>query len=437
MRQREAPLRGVHRLGLSAVSDSGASDAGTVALSDTSDGAPNAVVAVPDAVRGELRRGVGSVLVDAAALRLVRERFDGEQAGALRRYLEASQSGNTVRAYRSDWIGWAAWCAAEGRQALPADALDVAVYLAAAADARRDTGEWAFSPATLERKAAAVAAVHAANGLPSPTRSDVVRLTLRGIRRTRRTPPTRKRPVLLHTLDQLLAQLPDAGWPTEPARRRDCLALLIGFAGALRRSELAGLRIADVRVQQDHTTGEPVLLVHLPTTKTDPTGVAEQRVALPRGQRPRTCPVCAFADWVRLLEIHTAGGTLAVRAALAERLPDSAIHRCHGFTGTSLADSPDLPLFPTINRHGGIGDQPMSGRAVAELVKRYAARAGLDPDLFSGHSLRAGFATQAALGGASDREIMRQGRWSNPRTVHGYIRTANPLEDNAVTKLGL
>lgn len=79
----------------------------------------------------------------------------------------------------------------------------------------------------------------------------------------------------------------------------------------------------------------------------------------------------------------------------------------------------------------------MSGRAVAELVKRYAARAGLDPDLFSGHSLRAGFATQAALGGASDREIMRQGRWSNPRTVHGYIRTANPLEDNAVTKLGL
>ncbi|WP_245721675.1 tyrosine-type recombinase/integrase [Nocardia crassostreae] len=94
-------------------------------------------------------------------------------------------------------------------------------------------------------------------------------------------------------------------------------------------------------------------------------------------------------------------------------------------------------MFPTISRHGAIAVTPMSGRAVAELIKRYAARAGLDPALFSGHSLRAGFATQAALGGASDREIMRQGRWSNPRTVHGYIRTANPLEDNAVTKLGL
>ncbi|MEU7632997.1 site-specific integrase [Nocardia sp. NPDC049220] len=398
---------------------------------------PSAVVAVPDSVRAELRRGVRSVLVDAAALRLVRDRFDDDQAGSLRQYLEASQSPNTVRAYRSDWIAWSAWCTAEGRQALPADALDVAVYLAAAADAHRDTGGWAFSPATLERKSAAIAAVHAANGLPSPTRSDVVRLTLRGIRRTRRTKPSRKRPVLLHTLDQLLAGLPESGWPTEPARRRDALALLIGFAGALRRSELAGLRISDVEVSLDHRTGEPILLVRLPTTKTDPTGAAEQRVALPRGRRPATCPVCAFADWLRLRETHTRAGDVGVRAWLTD-LPtaDLDIHRCHGFTGPTGADE-NLPLFPTITRHGTIANRPMSGRAVAELVKRYAARAGLDPDLFSGHSLRAGFATQAALGGASDREIMRQGRWSNPRTVHGYIRTANPLEDNAVTKLGL
>ncbi|MGO4648149.1 site-specific integrase [Nocardia sp. 2YAB30] len=397
----------------------------------------SSVVAVPEPVRTELRRGVRSVLVDAAALRLVRDRFDDDQAGSLRRYLEASQSANTLRAYRTDWVAWSAWCTTEGRQALPADPLDVAVYLAAAADARRATGGWAFSPATLERKSAAIAAVHAANGLPSPTRSDVVRLTLRGVRRTRRTQPARKRPVLLHTLDQLLAGLPEPGWPTEPARRRDSLALLIGFAGALRRSELAGLRIGDVSVTLDHSTDEPILLIRLPTTKTDPTGAAEQRVALPRGRRPATCPVCTLADWLRLRETHSTAGTLGVRAWLAD-LPtvDPGVHRCHGYTGTTLANA-DLPLFPTITRHGAISDHPMSGRAVAELVKRYAARAGFDPDLFSGHSLRAGFATQAALGGASDREIMRQGRWSNPRTVHGYIRTANPLEDNAVTKLGL
>ncbi|MFC4373403.1 site-specific integrase [Nocardia halotolerans] len=400
-------------------------------------GSDTAVV-LPEQVRTELRRGVRSVLIDTAALRLVRERFDDAQAGALRRYLEASQSANTLRAYRTDWIAWAAWCATEHRQALPADPLDVAVYLAAAADARRDNGTWAFSPATLDRKSAAIAAVHAANGLASPTRSDVVRLTLRGIRRTRRSTPTRKRPVLLHTLDQLLAQLPAPGWPAEPARRRDALALLVGFAGALRRSELAALRISDVHARTDHTTGEPLLVVHLPTTKTDPTGVAEQRIALPRGKHPHTCPVCAFADWVRLLEVHAEAGDQGARElAHANLADDTAIHRCHGFTGTPLSADPLRPLFPTINRHGSIGATALSGRAVAELVKRYAARAGLDPTLFSGHSLRAGFATQAALGGASDREIMRQGRWANPRTVHGYIRTANPLEDNAVTKLGL
>ncbi|TLF77566.1 site-specific integrase [Nocardia cyriacigeorgica] len=394
-------------------------------------------IAIPDPVRAQLQRGVHSVLVDTAALREVRQRFADDQAATLGRYLEASQSANTVRAYRTDWIAWTAWCAAEGRQALPADALDVAVYLAAAADARTDDGAHAFAPATLERKSAAIAAVHAANGLPSPTRSDVVRLTLRGIRRTRRARPVRKRPILLHTLEQLLTGLPEPGWPTEPARRRDTLALLIGFAGALRRSELAALRVGDVHVTQDHTTGEPVLLIHLPTSKTDPTGITEQRVALPRGTRPHTCPVCAFADWIALLALHAAAPDRLREKLTTTPVPDPAIHRCHGFTGIPAPLPADQPLFPAITRHGGIGTTPISGRAVAELVKRYAARAGLDPALFSGHSLRAGFATQAALGGAADREIMRQGRWSNPRTVHRYIRTANPLDDNAVTKLGL
>lgn len=393
-------------------------------------------IALPDAVRAELRRGVHSVLIDTAALGVVRDRFDDEQSQALARYLTASQSPNTVRAYRGDWLAWTAWCADEGRLALPADPLDIAVYLAAAADTRRPDGRHAFAPTTLERKAAAIAAVHAANGLPSPTRSDVVRLTLRGIRRARRARPRRKRPILLHTLDELLAQLPAAGHPGEPARRRDALLLLIGFAGALRRSELAALRVGDLHLGQDHTTGEPMLLVHLPTTKTDPTGIHEHRVALPRGTSPHTCPVCAYADWTHLLTAHIRNPH-GLRTWIDQLPPPNPrIHRCHGYTPDPDL-SPDQPLFPAITRHGGLGATPISGRAVAELVKRYAARAGLDPDLFSGHSLRAGFATQAALGGAADREIMRQGRWSNPRTVHGYIRTADPLADNAVTKLGL
>ncbi|WP_253775050.1 site-specific integrase [Goodfellowiella coeruleoviolacea] len=404
---------------------------------DRSDPVP-AADRLPDQVRTALGRVSHPVLIDLDRLEAVRQRFDLDQATSLGSYLQAAQSPNTLRAYRSDWVAWAAWCLAEGRQALPADPLDVAVYLAAAADTVRESGGWAFSPSTLERKAAAIAAVHAANGLPSPTRTDVVRLTLRGIRRTRQTPPRRKRPVLLPTLEALLAERPAPGWPGEIARRRDALLLLVGFAGALRRSELAALRFDDVIVQTDPRTDEPLLLVQLAVTKTDQTGGRQQSVALPRGGRPHTCPVCALASWAELLEVHRDGGHEGLRQWAEQRTePARAVHRCHGYPGTDLADGQRRPLFPSVSRHGRIGTAPMSDRAVADLVKRYAERAGLDPSLFGGHSLRAGFATQAALGGASDREIMRQGRWTNPGMVHRYIRTANPLEDNAVTRLGL
>ncbi|MEU5694552.1 site-specific integrase [Actinosynnema sp. NPDC020468] len=381
---------------------------------------------LPEPVRAGLDRVTHGALVDFAALDQVRRRFDEEQASSLRAYLSAAQSPNTLRAYRSDWVGWAGWCEAEGRQALPADPVDVAVYLAVAADAVKPDGSPAFSPSTLERKAAAIAAVHASAGLPSPTRSDVVRLTLRGVRRTRRAQPRRKRPVLLATLEALLAERPPQGWPTGAARRRDALLLLVGFAGALRRSELAALRLEDVTVDVDPRTHEPLLLVELGVTKTDQTGAHRQRVVLPRGARRHTCPVCAFADWADAL------GAADLRAYLEDAV-ESTVHRCHSYRPGPLSG----PLFPAVSRHGRIGGKPMSDKAVSDVVKRYALRAGLDPALFGGHSLRAGFATQAALGGASDREIMRQGRWTNSRTVHRYIRTANPLEDNAVTRLGL
>ncbi|MDX8030320.1 site-specific integrase [Lentzea sp. BCCO 10_0856] len=372
-------------------------------------------MSLPEPVQHALVRVSHSVLIDVDALARVRERFDDEQAASLSHYLRSAQSPNTVRAYRSDWIAWAGWCQAEGRQALPADPLDVAVYLAAAADTVKPDGSPAFGASTLERKSAAISAVHAANGLPSPTRSDVVRLTLRGIRRSRKAQPRRKRPVLLDTLEALLNERPQDG----PARARDALLLLVGFAGALRRSELARIEFEDVSVDVDPRTHEPLLLIRLGTTKTDQTGKHQQSVVLPRGSRRPTCPVCAFADWTDVLD--------------GREIAETGLHRCHGYEMTRRTGA----VFPVVNRHGGIGTKAMSGRAVAELVKRYALKAGLDPALFGGHSLRAGFATQAALGGASDREIMRQGRWTNPRTVHRYIRTANPLEDNAVTRLGL
>ncbi|MFD6952132.1 integrase [Nocardiopsis sp. TSRI0078] len=400
---------------------------------------PTDEAALPEPVRTRLQHTTHSVLVDTRALAQVRERFDTEQAQTLGRYLANAQSPNTLRAYRTDWTAFTAWCLAEHRQSLPADPVDVAVYLAACAHTRTpdDTG-WALAPSSIERRAAAIAAVHGAHGLESPTRAEVVRMTLRGIRRTRRARPRRKDPVVLATLEALLAARPGPEHPHGVARRRDTLLLLTGFAGALRRTELASLTFDDVTVRTDASTGAPALVVRLGPTKTDQEDRHGQVVALPRGRHRHTCPVCALADWSHLLQTHHQGGTEAVRALLAQpHTTNPLTHLCQDWHGTGLRDGSGRPLLPTVDRHGRIGSRAMSGRAVGELVKRYARRAGLDPDDFGGHSLRSGFATQAALGGASDREIMRQGRWTNPRTVHDYIRTANPLEDNAVTRLGL
>lgn len=401
---------------------------------------PRAEITLPETVRTRLQRLDHGVLVDTRALERVRERFDTEQAHMLGQFLTNAQAPATLRAYRADWTSFGAWCLAEGRTSLPADPVDVAVYLAACAHTRTDDGTtWALAPATLERRAAAIAAVHGAHGLDSPTRAEVVRMTLRGIRRTRKARPRRKTPVVLATLEALLAARPAEGHPGGVARRRDAVLLLTGFAGALRRSELAALTFDDLALRTDPATGAPTLVVSLGATKTDQEGRGHQQVALPRGRHRLTCPVCALADWSDLLRVHREGADPAVREhlrALPATPPETA-HSCQRLKRLDLADGSERPLLPGVDRHGRLAARPMSTRAVGDVVKRYAQRAGFDPDDFGGHSLRAGFATQAALGGATDREIMRQGRWTNPGTVHDYIRTANPLEDNAVTRLGL
>ncbi|MET9795324.1 site-specific integrase [Nocardiopsis alba] len=393
---------------------------------------------LPVPVRSRLRHLDHNVLVDTRALERVRERFDTEQARLLGRFLANAQSPATLRAYRADWTAFGAWCLTEGRTSLPADPVDVAVYLAACAQHGEGTGR-PLAPSTLERRAAAIAAVHGAHGLDSPTRAEVVRMTLRGIRRTRKARPRRKAPVLLSTLEALLAVRPQDGHPGGVARRRDAVLLLTGFAGALRRSELAALTFDDLTLVKDPVDGTPTLVVSLHTTKTDQEGRKNQQVALPRGRHRATCPVCALADWAHLLELLRDHGAHALRNHLERTpgAPPTGAHSCSELERLTLADGTGRPLLPSVDRHGRVAERSMSPRAVGDLVKRYAQRAGLDPDDFGGHSLRAGFATQAALGGAADREIMRQGRWTNPGTVHDYIRTANPLEDNAVTRLGL
>lgn len=146
---------------------------------------------------------------------------------------------------------------------------------------------------------------------------------------------------------------------------------------------------------------------------------------MPFGSDPLTCPVCAYLAWVEILDHHQAGGTPAVRQ-LIDSCTDTELaaegkHRDHD-RGLDLADQRRGPLSPPITRHGHLGAAALSGTAVHELIRRYAARAGLPANRFGGHSLRAGFATTAARAGAPNRQIMRQGRWKSHATGAGSGR---------------
>lgn len=296
-----------------------------------------------------------------------------------RAYAEAARAPATLRAYAADWRIFTAWCAAHGVDALPATPHTVALFLA----------DLNGRPSTLRRKLAAIAVMHRAAGHDSPTDHGVVRATFAGIRRERGIAPRPKTALLV---DELRAALATCG-----ERRidvRDRALVLVGFAGALRRSELVGLDVDDVRFE-----GEGLVL-RLRRSKTNQEGELEE-VAVLYGSDPHTCPVRALQAWL-------------VTAAIV-----------------------DGPLFRAVDRAGRVGGGRLTARIVGERVKKMGARSGLDPDGYAAHSLRSGFATSAAQAKKSEAAIMRQGRWKSIPVARRYIRAGSRWHDHAGAGIGL
>jgi|SRR5665213_3245714 len=298
-------------------------------------------------------------------------------------FIHAAKAPATLRAYRADWGDFESWCWAHGLTCLPAAPETVALYLAERADV--------LKPATLTRRLAAIAKAHAAAGHDSPAslKHATVSEVLKGIRRTKGTAQTRKAPLLVNQLRTAIA-----GSRQDLLGLRDRALLLVGFAGAFRRSELVALDVADVAFTDDG------LVVTIRRSKTDQEGEG-RKIGIPFGSRAVTCPVRVLRAWL-----------------------DAA-----GIVGGSL--------FRSVDRHGKLGTDRLSDRAVAIVVKRAAGLAGLDPEAFAGHSLRSGLATSAATAGASERSIMDQTGHRSVQMVRRYIRDGSLFRDNAAGQVGL
>jgi integrase len=268
-------------------------------------------------------------------------------------YLESARARNTIRGYRSSFKQFQLWCAAVGLSSLPATDETVALYISAQAGRLR--------PSTVEHHLAAIGKAHKAAGLFWVVQNSVlVAETLKGIKRTHGTAYKQKSPILTEDLRIMLRLMPGNLHGV-----RDRAILLVGFAGAFRRSELVGLDTGDLKFQAEG------LLVTLRRSKTDQEGEG-RLIAIPHGCHTDTCPVRALHNWLEAANID------------------------------------DGPVFRPIRKGGCLLDTRLTGHAVASIVKRHANLAGLPADLFSGHSLRAGFVTSAARAGEPERRIMRQ-----------------------------
>ncbi|PAP74181.1 site-specific integrase [Rubrivirga marina] len=342
-------------------------------------------------------------------------------AEAARRFAEASRSDATLRAYRSDWADFAGWCDERSVLAMPATPETVALYIASRAEAGPDDDRGRptapLKVATLERRLAAISQAHKLAGLETPaSRSrEPLHSVWAGVVRQLGVARRKVAPALAADVVQMAAVCDEAvrlatAFPDDTApgvmlrARRDKAMLLLGFAAALRRSELAAVRLEDVSY-----TPEGLRLL-IPKSKSDQEG-AGQVVGVAYGDHAETCPVRAVRSYVA-----------AASGALADQGRPSPLSG---------------PVFRGVDRWGRLGRKAVTGRTVANVVKERAESAGLDPALYAGHSLRAGFATTAARAGKPDRAIQKQTRHKSAAMLAEYVREGRLFDDNASEGIGL
>lgn len=350
--------------------------------------------------------------------------------------VHSSRSEGTRKTYAAAWKRFTDWCTSNGHVTLPAHPITVAAYLVDAADTRTETGERAYAVATFGTWIAAINHHHRTTGHLSPSAHELVTATLSGIRREYAAagdrPRTPRDPLLVDDIKLLVetARKQCKGWADEVLERRDSAILLLGFAGAYRRSELSELVCGDVIVHRHDG-----LHVRLRKSKTDQEGRGAVK-ALPYTESHETCPPCAYVRWAQVVAAYDVGGRPSVIRLLRKREPFTG-HVCRGGVPRTAARS---PLLRAIAKNGNLGSTPLSGAAIHKTIRRRAKYAGYDPTALTklgGHSLRAGFVTQGTRNGADGPAIARQTGHTRLDSVEVYRREHAPLVGNAVTDIGL
>lgn len=296
--------------------------------------------------------------------------------------LSVTKANHTIDAYESDWNDFCDWCRYHHQTSYPAKPETIVNYI-------NDLADYAKA-STIRRRISAISENYNASGdhVENPCRAWIVKEALIGLTRLKGTVQKGKTPIYWEEIEEMIHRMD----LTSLQALRDRAVLLLGFMGAFRRSELAGLDVEDIR---KYPQGIVVTIRH---SKTDQTS-AGQQIGIPYLSHSSMDCIHALQEWL------TAAGITSG------------------------------PLFRSFLKNGKVSSRRLSDKSINLIVKKYAASIGLNPEMYGAHSLRHGFATYAALQGVEERLIMKQTRHRSVEMVRRYINEADLFTNNPIDKI--
>jgi len=286
--------------------------------------------------------------------------------------LNFSKSKNTLRAYRSDFIDFNNFCKKYNFQSMPSNPKVIGLYLTNLSNKNKYS--------TLKRRLNSINVIHKLKGFHIDTRHPLIRENLIGIKRKIGINQKGKKPLLYNNLIKIINFINNKIVNNNLLLIRDKAILLLGFSGGFRRSEIANLNHDDLEFVREG------LKININFSKNDQFGQGYIK-GIPKFENHDICPVMACKNWL------------------------------------NVRDKSKIKLFYC------------SDKTISLIVKKYTSLIELDPRLYSGHSLRSGFATSTANMGADERSIMQMTGHKSTEMVRRYIKDANIFNNNALNKL--
>ena len=300
--------------------------------------------------------------------------------------LNSSKAQNTIRAYKSDFKNFSLFCLKHGFQSMPSKPGTISIYLTY-------LSKLGSKISTLRRRLVSIGVIHKIKGHYLDTKHPIIIENLLGIKRSKGSYQTGKKPILINHLKKLIEIINEDKSP-DIKKLRDKSLILIGFSGGFRRSEIVSLDYEDLEFVDEG------LKIIVRRSKTDQFGEGQLK-GIPYFSDPLLCPVNTLKQWFDISKINSG------------------------------------PIFRKFHKGFNLSSIRLSDQTIALIIKNYLEKVGIDSKNYSGHSLRSGFATVTAEAGADERSIMNMTGHKSTEMVRRYIKEANVFKNNALNKVKL